>query len=120
MPNKKTTSKRRKSATTPDATARIRKGWQSTVATITAAEQAAERQVRRLVKTNRQELESRLATLQTRLKKEQRSMGRMVNDAVHGALAALDIPSRKEVAELTRKVDELSRRIESFRRGRAA
>lgn len=116
MKTKKTT--RRKSA--PDATARIRQGWRTTVSTLTSAQQAAEREVRRLVKKNRQELEDRLGSLQGRLRKEQRVLGRRVNEAVHGALSALDIPSRKEVTELTRKVDELTRRIGSFRRTRAA
>jgi poly(hydroxyalkanoate) granule-associated protein len=116
----KKTTRRRKSTAAPDATARLRQGWRTTVSTLTSAQQAAEREVRRLVKKNRQELEGRLGSLQGRLQKEQRLLGRRVNEAVHGALAALDIPSRKEVAELTRKVDELSRRIGSLRRTRAA
>jgi len=35
---------------------------------------------------------------------------------VQGALAALNIPSRREVHELTRRVEELSRKIDGFRR----
>jgi hypothetical protein len=61
-------------------------------------------------------LEGRVGDLQTRAKKEQRAIGRMVEDAVHRGLAALNIPSRREVHELTRKVDELSRKIDRFRR----
>ena len=118
MPTKKTS--RRRSAAAPDAAARLRQGWRTTMASLTTAQHTAEREVRRLVKRNRQELEGRLGSLQGRLKKEQRMLGRRVNEAVHGALSALDIPSRKEVAELTRKVDELSRRIGSLRRTRAA
>ncbi len=43
-------------------------------------------------------------------------MGRYADEAVQGALAALNIPSRREVHELTRRVEELSRKIDGFRR----
>jgi polyhydroxyalkanoate synthesis regulator phasin len=39
-----------------------------------------------------------------------------VDGAVRRTLAALNIPSRHEVHELTRRVEELSRRIDRFRR----
>jgi len=39
-----------------------------------------------------------------------------VDDAVRRTLAALNIPSRNEVQELTRRVEELSRKIDRFRR----
>jgi hypothetical protein len=114
-----TATARRRSAAHPTPAARLRQGWNTTVATLTAAEQKAEREVRRLVKRNRHEFEARLSALQARLRKEQKGVARMVNDTVHGALAALDMPSRREVAELTRKVDHLTRKVESVRRPRA-
>ena len=71
------------------------------------------------------QVEGRLAVLQTRAKKERRAVSRMVDEAVQRALAALNIPSRQEVQELTRRVEELSRKIDGFRaldgrRGQAA
>jgi polyhydroxyalkanoate synthesis regulator phasin len=40
----------------------------------------------------------------------------MVDEAVQRTLAALNIPSRQEVHELTRRVEDLSRRVGGFRR----
>ena len=62
------------------------------------------------------QVEGRLAVLQTRAKKERRALSRNVDDAVQRTLAALNIPSRHEVQELTRRVEELSRKIDRFRR----
>jgi poly(hydroxyalkanoate) granule-associated protein len=61
------------------------------------------------------EMETRVADLQKRLGRETTTLGRRVDDAVRGTLARLDIPSRREIAELTRKVDELSHKIDGFR-----
>jgi hypothetical protein len=57
-----------------------------------------------------------LRVLQARVLRERETVARAAEDAVQRALAALNIPSRQEVQELSRKVDELSRRIEAFRR----
>lgn len=117
--------------------------WYSTVGAITNAQDGLEKQVRSLLKKNKistkdaatmlkdvnslitrerkkalRELEARLSTLQARARKERKAVARMVDDAVQGALAAFNIPSRQEVHELTRKVDELSKKIDSFRRRR--
>jgi hypothetical protein len=50
------------------------------------------------------------------VKKEQRSVSRIVDDAVGRALAALNIPTRREVQALTRKVHQLSRKIDRYGR----
>ena len=62
------------------------------------------------------QVEGRLAVLQTRARKERRVVGRAVDDAVKRALAALNIPSRQEIHDLTRRVEELSQKIDRFRR----
>jgi hypothetical protein len=62
------------------------------------------------------ELEGRLSTLQSRMKKERKVVGQAVGDAVTGALARLNIPSREEVTQLTRKVDQLGTKIDDFRK----
>lgn len=75
-----------------------------------------ERERRKAVK----QMEGRLALVQTRARREGRVMGRFADEAVQGALAALNIPSRREVHELTRRVEELSRKIDGFRRAGTA
>jgi hypothetical protein len=62
------------------------------------------------------QVEGRLAVLQTRARKERRVVGRAVDDAVKRTLAALNIPSRQEIHDLTRRVEELSQKIDRFRR----
>jgi polyhydroxyalkanoate synthesis regulator phasin len=62
------------------------------------------------------QVEGRLLVLRARAKKERRVLGHMVDDAVRRTLAALDMPSRQEVHELTRRIEELSRKIDGLRR----
>jgi polyhydroxyalkanoate synthesis regulator phasin len=123
------------------AGAALRDTWSQALTALTAAEDSLEKQVRSLLKKNRistrdassmlddvsalvrrerrkavKELDARMKTLQARIVKERRVVGRMVNDGVQNALAAFNIPSRHEVAELVRKVDQLSAKIDSLRR----
>jgi hypothetical protein len=118
----------------------LRDTWHSTMAALTTAQQEVENQVRRLLKRNRikardaagvlrelgaraeverrkamKELEGRLHTVQSRMKKERKVVGRAVGEAATGALAGLNIPSRREVTELTKKVDQLGEKIDAFR-----
>jgi hypothetical protein len=142
MPAKKKPA-RRPTAATPArrAKSRIQKTWKDTQAALNSAEATVEKRVKALVKRSgvdtRQaaatlnawrtrlekerkkalkQVEGRLAVLQTRAKKERRALSRNVDDAVQRTLAALNIPSRHEVQELTRRVEELSRKIDRFRR----
>ncbi len=142
----KTTKKPRKAASRVPpaprkATERLRDTWSQTLASLGAAEAAVEKQVRGLLKRNRistkdastllrdvntmvarerrkaaGQLEARLAALQVRARKERAVVARMASDAAQSALAAFNIPSRHEVQDLTRKVDQLSRKIDSLRR----
>src|SRR4029079_17408701 len=115
--------------------------WHSTLIALTTAEQEVERQVRDLLQRNRitskdaaavlrdlgsraeverrkamKDLESRLGSLQKRMKKERKGVGQAVGEAVTGALASLNIPSRREVMDLTKKVDQLGSKIDKFRK----
>jgi poly(hydroxyalkanoate) granule-associated protein len=119
----------------------LRDTWSATLQTLTAAEADLQRQIGLLLKRNKigakdagtmladvralvdrerrkalKQLESRLETVQGRIRKERRAAAKMVDQAVQSALATFNIPSRHEVAELTRKVDQLSKKIDSFRR----
>jgi len=123
---------------------RLRETWDATVEAVTSAEAEAERQLRRILARNKikpadartallafrarvekqrrqagRELETKLAALQQRLRRDGKSLGRAVGEAVRGTLVALNIPSRREVSELTSKVDELSRKIDGYRRAPA-
>jgi DNA polymerase III gamma/tau subunit len=120
---------------------RIKGAWEETRETVTAAQGSLETQIKALLKKNKistkdaasafkdvraraererkkaaRELRARLAELQLRMQKERRALARTVDEAVHSALAAFNIPSRQEVANLTRKVEELSRKIDRLRR----
>jgi hypothetical protein len=53
----------------------------------------------------------RARELQARVAQERKAAARALDEAVRSGLAALNIPSRAEVASLTRKVDELSRKV---------
>ena len=120
----------------------LRETWSAAVTALTAAEEEMARQLRRMLRRNRitpadaatalSELRVRFARerararrridagasdIAVRLDHERKNVGRALDSAVHGALASFNIPSRQEVAQLTRKVDELSRRIEGLRTG---
>lgn len=58
-------------------------------------------------------IDAGLKGLQNRARKEGKAAARVAEDTVRRTLAALNIPSRREIVELTRKVDDLSRRIAS-------
>jgi polyhydroxyalkanoate synthesis regulator phasin len=123
------------------ATSRLRDTWYATLGALTSAEENLEKQIRVLLKRNKittrdasamlqdigaligrerrkalKELDARMKALQTRVRKERKVVRRTIDDAVQAALAAVNIPSRHEVHELTRKVDELSKKIDRFRR----
>jgi phage shock protein A len=141
------TTKKKKSRKAAPAKARttadvLREKWEAAVKSLAAAEAEVEKQIRQFVGKNKvsqdatrafgdfrqklererkkaaKQLEGQLGKLQGRLKQERKNLGRVVDDAVHRALVAFNIPSRQEVGELTRKVDELSRKIDGFRTGR--
>ena len=92
----------------------MRETWGAAVGAFTAAEEEMARQLRDLMRRNRisaADASAALAGLTARLARERKSLGRTLDGALHGALASLDIPSRREVADLTRKVDQLTQRL---------
>jgi polyhydroxyalkanoate synthesis regulator phasin len=96
----------------------MRETWSAAVSALGAAEEETARQLGRLLRRNRitaDDATAAIAGLRARVDRERRSLGRTFDAAVHGALASINVPSRQEVAELTRKVEELSGRIESLR-----
>ncbi len=124
-------------STASRATQALREGWAQAWKGLTRAEAQIEKRVKTLLKRrgitgkevglalqdlgNRLEkerkralkqVEARLTAVQARLSKEGKALGRAVDDAVRSGLATLNIPSRQEVVELTRKVDELSRKLD--------
>ncbi len=118
------------------AGARIRMAWTGAVAALGSAQANLEAEVHKLLRRNKistkdaatmlkdvralaererkkaaRELRARAAELQARVRKERKLAARALDDAVRSALAALNIPSRAEVANLTRKVEELTKRV---------
>jgi hypothetical protein len=67
-------------------------------------------------KKARKRVEARLGELKLRARHDRRALGRAVDDAVARALAALNIPTRHEVQQLARRVEQLSARIGGQRR----
>ena len=60
--------------------------------------------------------EARLGALKQRAKRDRRTLVRSADEAVARALAALNIPTRHEVQLLSRRVEQLSSRVDAFRR----
>lgn len=135
---KKTVARKSTPRTTGDL---LRDTWASTLESLTQAEAEVEKQVKALIKKNKLtpaeasalikkigtrvekqrkkalgELETRLKGVQARIKKERKNAAKMIEEAVRATLATFNIPSREEVAELTRKVDELSKKIDALKR----
>jgi len=113
-------SARRAARTARTTGVMMRETWGAAVTALTAAEEEMARQVGRMLRRNKitpRDAGAAITSLRARLERERRSLGRTLDAAVHGALARINVPSRQEVAELTRKVDELSRRIERLRAG---
>jgi poly(hydroxyalkanoate) granule-associated protein len=127
----------------PTAQQALKEGWQRALHALKRAEAQVETRVKALLRSNKinvedagellrefkqgvakerarglRELDARLAELRKRVRREGRNVAKAVDDTVQSGLAALNIPSRREVALLTRKVDELSRRIATLRRKR--
>ena len=103
----------------------MRETWSAAVGAFTAAEEEMARQLRDLLRKNRNtpgDASAALAGVTARLDRERKSLGRSFDSALHGALSSLDIPSRREVNELTRKVDQLTHRLSrpAPRRSRSA
>ena len=137
MPQKKKTRGPR------TAQAAIRDTWNQAVKALASAEAEVEKQVKTLIKRRKlassdaakvlkalrarlekerkvamKQIEARLATFRTAVGKERKVVGKTIDRGIHRAMAALDIPSRREVAELTRKIDDLSKKIDTVRRRR--
>lgn len=64
----------------------------------------------------RKDIAHRVSDLGERVEKERRSLGRKVESAVKTTLASLNIPTRSEINLLARRVEELSRKIDSLKR----
>ena len=130
-------------ATGSAAAALFRDRWQAAVQALTAAETQVGRQVQALMKEKhltgkdasvalrdlRKRLEKerkkaskdlgvRLGQIQARVLKEGQSLRRSSEDAVQRALGALNVPSRQDIGRLTRKVEELSRKVDRIRPAR--
>lgn len=67
-------------------------------------------------KKARKRVQARLVELKQRARRDRHSLARSVDEAVARGLAALNIPTRQEVQQLSRRVEQLSSRIATLRR----
>jgi polyhydroxyalkanoate synthesis regulator phasin len=137
------TKSRRKTAAAHGAAEALHSAWAQAQHALGAAQAEIEKQVKAALKRNkiggreaaavlkdvgarfekerkkaRAGLESQLSSLRSRVRTGGKAAGRRVGEVVEQALAALNIPSRREIADLTRKVGELSRKIDALKRRR--
>lgn len=141
MPKKRQPVRRKAVATGRPSIERLRETWTATRDALVSAERRMEKQASDLLKRNKvgtrdaalileglrtraererrkavAGLEAGMQTLQARLQRERKAFGRTARDTVQSTLAALNIPSRSEIAELTRRVEKLSRRLDLRKR----
>ncbi len=64
----------------------------------------------------RKDIAHRVSDLSVRLDHERKNLGKKVDGAVKTTLASLNIPTRSEINLLARRVEELSRKIDSLKR----
>ena len=123
MPKKRQPGRRKAAAKGRPPIERLRETWTATREALISAERRMEKQARewrtRAERERRKAvagIEARVQTLQARLQRERKAFGRTARDTVQSTLVALNIPSREEIAELTRRVEKLSRRLDSRKR----
>jgi poly(hydroxyalkanoate) granule-associated protein len=139
MPAKKKTVRRKAARSRP--TSRLQSTWNDTRRALRSAEATVGKRVAALVqrsgleprevmrqaeawrsrldregKKARKRVEARLVELKHRARHDRKALTRSVDDAVARALAALNIPTRHEVQQLSRRVEQLSHRIGGMRR----
>ena len=104
----------RKRVAAKRATNKIQQTWNDTVAALRSGE--VRRVLDREGRKGLRQLEARFADLQSRARQERKQLSKRVDAAVQGALASFNIPSRREVQELGRKVSDLSRKVDALKR----
>ena len=138
MPARKKTVRRKAAPTVQPG--RLEKAWNDTRRALRSAEMTVGKRVAALVqrsgleprevmrqaelwrgrldregKKARKRVEARLVQLKHRATRDRRSLSKSVDDAVARALGALNIPTRLEVQQLQRRVEELKARVERLR-----
>ena len=89
----------------------VRGRWHAALGSLSEAEAELRRKLRALTRETAKRTEA--------LRREGRAWARSADHAVEHALAALNIPSRQEVDRLTRRVEELTRKLDGRRAARA-
>lgn len=79
------------------------------------AEDVSER-VAKETRRLRRDLGVRATALSRRVDRERKSVMHRVDAAVKSTLASLNIPTRTEIQQLARRVEELSRKVDALRR----
>ncbi|MBI2840523.1 MAG: phasin family protein [Acidobacteria bacterium] len=91
--------------------------WLATLGAFSLAEEEVNRFVKKLVdrgSLSQEEGKKLVADLRTKVKKNRLDFGKIIEENVSKALEKLNIPSKEEIHDLTRKVDELAKKIDTF------
>jgi polyhydroxyalkanoate synthesis regulator phasin len=76
----------------------------------------ASKNITKQAKALRKDLASRASGLSSRVGEERKNLGRRVDGAVKATLASLNIPTRSEINLLTKRVEELSKKIDGLKK----
>lgn len=91
--------------------------WLATLGAFSLAEEEVGKFVKRLVdrgSLSQAEGKKLISDLQSKVKKNRLDFGKVIEDSVAKTLSKLNIPSKREVHELMKKVDALTQKIDSF------
>ncbi len=76
----------------------------------------ASKSLTKRAKALRKDLADRASGLTSRVGEERKNLGRRVDGAVKATLASLNIPTRSEINLLTKRVEELSKKIDGLKK----
>ncbi|MFZ5444083.1 MAG: phasin family protein [Myxococcota bacterium] len=84
--------------------------WSQALTTVAGAEGEAQKLLGRLQGMSQEESKK----LSERLTSQRRDLERRVDEVVKTSVARLKVPSRSEIAQLTARLDALTRRVEAL------
>lgn len=90
--------------------------WQSTFNTLTWSQEQAEKFIEKLIeqqKLNWKEAKPVIEEMVTQAKKNQEQLLNLIKESVQGSFAAFVLPTQSQIIELSKKIDELSQKLEN-------
>ena len=90
--------------------------WQSTFNTLTWNQEQVEKFFEKLTdqqKLNREDAKQVIQEMVTQAKKNQEQLLKLIKEAVQGSFAAVVLPTQSQITELSKKIDELTQKLEN-------